>query len=47
MSASVDARMDLPRAMPALLIRTVGGPRDDFMLVVAEAMDGGEARSQW
>jgi hypothetical protein len=47
MSNSVEERMDFPRATPALLIRTVGAPRVVVMDWAAEAMEEGEARSQW
>jgi hypothetical protein len=45
MSFSVDSRMVLPRATPALLIRTVGFPSVDRIEDAAEAMASGELRS--
>jgi hypothetical protein len=40
MSDSEDARTDLPRARPALLIRIVGAPRRAFTAVQADRMEG-------
>jgi hypothetical protein len=47
MSFSVLSRMVLPRATPALLIRTVGLPSVERISDAAEAMESGEDRSQW
>jgi hypothetical protein len=45
MSFSVDSRMVLPRATPALLINTVGLPRVERMDEAAEVIAFGEVRS--
>lgn len=45
MSFSVESRMVLPRATPALLMRTVGLPREERMASAAEAIALGEDRS--
>jgi hypothetical protein len=47
MSFSVLSRMVLPRATPALLMRTVGLPSVDRICEAAEVMEAGEERSQW
>lgn len=47
MSFSVLSRIVLPRATPALLIRTVGLPSVERICEQAEAMESGEERSQW
>jgi hypothetical protein len=46
-SNSVVSRMVLPRAQPALLIRTVGAPKTERTEEAALVMDAVEARSQW
>ena len=45
MSFSVVSRMVFPRATPALLMRTVGLPREERMDDAAVAMEVGEERS--
>lgn len=45
MSFSVDSRIVLPRATPALLMRTVGLPSEERMDEAAEAMASGSVRS--
>ncbi len=45
MSFGVEARMDFPRAIPALLIRIVGCPTWARICVAAEAMAVGEVIS--
>jgi hypothetical protein len=45
MSFSVESKMVLPRATPALLIKTVGLPRVERMDEAAEAIASGEVRS--
>jgi hypothetical protein len=47
MSFSVDSSMVLPRATPALLMRTVGLPSVERMEEAADDMEDGEERSQW
>lgn len=46
-SREVVVRMDLPRAQPALLMRTVGGPSLERTASQALVIEAGEARSQW
>lgn len=47
MSFSVVSRMLLPRATPALLIRTVGLPSVERTEDAADLIESGEERSQW
>jgi hypothetical protein len=47
MSDSVLSSMDLPRAQPALLIRTVGAPKAARTEAAALVMEAVDARSQW
>lgn len=46
-SASVESRMVLPCAMPALLIRTVGLPNVALTAEQASRMEDVDARSTW